>query len=656
METHHYILATAGHVDHGKSALVRALTGIDPDRLPEEKERGITIDLGFAHLELPGPSPDAPGWALGIVDVPGHEDFVKNMVAGVGSVDLALLVVAADDGWMPQTEEHLQILGYLGVTRGVVALTKADLAEGREEALVAELRERLAGGPLAGAPIVPTSATAGRGLEELKAALRTVLVDTPPPADYGKPRLAADRVFSLKGIGTVVTGTLTGGRLTRGQGVVLQPSGQTTRVRGLQSHNADLEEALPGMRTAVNLPDVEPRSVTAPKGITRGCVVTLPTLGRPHDTLDVWIEKSPRLAGQEGAAAKPLKDGALVRIHHGSSHAPGRIRLRDTAELKPGQSALAELRLGQPVFLFAGDRLVIRDSSEQATLAGALVLDPDADRRLWRTEEQGAFLAARAARPDDPAVFVATELERSGVARARELLVKSRFSEAALSEAVTRLEADGRVIRRGSLLFHAPWWEALCRGAREAIDFEHHAHPERPGLGLAQLRGLLKPYLELQGVFEALMAELEQSGFHRTGSAIGRAGHRQALPPHLQSAGNRIRGILAARPLDPPSRKELAGDRTSFEALRFLIQTGEAVPVGKDLVLSLSAYRRSVRAVQRVLREQGRATVSEFRRALGCTRRLMVPLLEKLDAEGITRREGDVRVPGRAAADSGPPR
>src|SRR5229473_1117753 len=251
----HFIVATAGHVDHGKSALVKALTGTDPDRLPEEKARGITIDLGFAHLELPSLRPNDPPLLLGIVDVPGHEDFVKNMVAGVGSVDLALFVVAADDGWMPQTEEHLQILNYLGVPGAVVALTKVDLTQDEED-VGSAIREKLRGTPYADAPIVATSSVSGRGVDELKAALARVLDETPPPRDIGKPRLPVDRVFQLQGIGTVVTGTLTGGALRRGQTVVIQPSEKATRIRSLQSHSRDVESSEPGTRTALNLPDL----------------------------------------------------------------------------------------------------------------------------------------------------------------------------------------------------------------------------------------------------------------------------------------------------------------------------------------------------------------------------------------------------------------
>src|SRR5262245_3435478 len=251
----HYIVATAGHVDHGKSALIKALTGTDPDRLPEEKARGITIDLGFAHLELQSPASSDP-IHVGIVDVPGHEDFVKNMVAGVGAIDLALLIVAADDGWMPQTEEHLQILSYFGVRRAVVSLTKADLAAD-EAAAVAEIRQRLEGSVFADSPIVPTSVVTGLGLEALRETLARELSSAPPPLDIGKPRLAVDRVFTLTGAGTVVTGTLVGGRLQRGQSIAIQPSGHPARIRRIQSHGRDVDSSGPGTRTALNLADVD---------------------------------------------------------------------------------------------------------------------------------------------------------------------------------------------------------------------------------------------------------------------------------------------------------------------------------------------------------------------------------------------------------------
>src|SRR4026207_716117 len=273
--TRHFIIATAGHVDHGKSALVKALTGTDPDRLPEEKKRQITIDLGFAALDVTAPNSDKIH--AGIVDVPGHEDFVRNMIAGVGSIDLALFVVAADDGWMPQSEEHLQVLNYLGVQRAVIALTKSDL--GRIDVVASQIRERLIGTSFKDSPIVPTSVRTGMGIEKLVNTLAAQLAETAPQRDIRKPRMFIDRVFTLRGIGTVVTGTLTGGSLRRGQQIVVYPANLQTRIRSIQSHGHELEVAQPGMRTALNLPDLRVDQ------IKRGDAVTLPEHGAPSSTL-----------------------------------------------------------------------------------------------------------------------------------------------------------------------------------------------------------------------------------------------------------------------------------------------------------------------------------------------------------------------------------
>src|SRR5580658_921677 len=396
----HFILATAGHVDHGKSALIKALTGTDPDRLPEEKLRGITIDLGFAHLELRDPAGGGAPIVLGIVDVPGHEDFVKNMVAGVGSIDLAMLVVAADDGWMPQTEEHLQLLSYLGVTRAVIALTKIDLAQD-EQAATAAVRDRLAGTPFAKAAIVPTSVVASRGLDDLKAALARTLANAPPPADIGKPRLPVDRVFKLQGIGTVVTGTLTGGELRRGQTVAIQPIGKTARIRNIQSHNRDVEASVPGSRTALNL------SLDSVDDIHRGEVITLNDFGMPSDVLEVLIEISSR-------AVHAIKDDARVHVHHGSGSVAARVAFRKPRSLAPGERSVAQLRLEAPAFVLAGDRFIARDWAERNTLAGGIILDPDGNRKLFRGEARAQFLDSRAESPGDISRLIASQAAYQG--------------------------------------------------------------------------------------------------------------------------------------------------------------------------------------------------------------------------------------------------
>ena len=637
MTQNHFIIATAGHVDHGKSALVKALTGTDPDRLPEEKARGITIDLGFAHLELPATrNPQPSTFQLGIIDVPGHEDFVKNMVAGVGSIDLALFVVAADDGWMPQTEEHLQILSYLDVSHAVVALTKIDLAED-EEAVKAQLRKQLTVSPFAEAPIVPTSVVTGRGLDELKTTLALVLSDTPPPRDIGKPRLPVDRVFTLRGIGTVVTGTLTGGTLHRGQAVVVQPSGQSTRVRSLQNHNRDVEVSGPGMRTALNLPDLDADS------LQRGDMITLPERGGPSKAMDVVFERSSRPMASQTGAARLLKDGTLVRIHLGSTNVPAHVFFLQTRQLRAGERALAELRLAFPVFAFAGDRFIVRDWSEQTTLGGGVVLDPEACSKRFRTEPQRQLLERRAQSPNDATAFVQSQLERDGAVPGSGLLVKSRFSAAEISRALALLAAEGKAIAIGQWVADGEKWRALRQAAMDAIDAEHRAHPEHPGLPLSELRTALEKSLPDADGFDALIADLCAQGFSQAGAAIRRTTHRPALPPHLQAAAAGIRAALSAKPLEPPSRKELAPDSLRQQALRFLLDTGEAIELGDEVVMSMDAFVRATGTVKLFLREHGSATASELRQALGTSRRIVIPLLERLDKDGVTSRAGDKR-------------
>ncbi len=676
MTARHFILATAGHVDHGKSALVKALTGTDPDRLPEEKARGITIDLGFAHLELQAaamsnqrsavshqPSADGPHpssfiphpsfLSLGIVDVPGHEDFVKNMVAGVGSIDLALLVVAADDGWMPQTEEHLQILIHLGVTRAVVALTKMDLAQGDEAPIVDAIREKLRGTTIADAPIIGTSVLNGRGLDELKAALARVLEGAPSQPDIGKPRLPVDRVFTLRGVGTVVTGTLTGGILRRGQAVVVQPSGKTAHVRGIQSHNRDVEFIGPGTRTALSLPDlavsVKGHSAVGDEGIHRGDVITGADFGGPNTTLGVLLKTSPRPLEGRAGAARPLKDGTLVHIHHGSGRVSARIHLLGQKELNAGQDSVALLHLDTPIFAFAGDRFIVRDWPEQRTLAGGVVLDPDADQKHVRGEMLHKFLKRRAETPDQASAFIISQLARDGTLQRSALLVKSRFSAVEISDVLAQLSKEGKAVCFGAWAADASWWQKQRRIAVEAIEEEHRVHPERTGLSLNALRQKLGSDAHSTDVFDAMVDDLCNKDFIRVGAAIRRVTHRPALPPHLQAAGARVRSALAAKPFDPPSRKELAPDAVTQQALRFLLDTGEAAEIGGEAVLLAENFARATAIIKKFLVDHRAATVSELRQAVGTSRRILVPLLERLDREGVTLRQGDRRVlrPGR---------
>ena len=624
MNQRHAILATAGHIDHGKSSLVKALSGTDPDRLPEEKTRGMTIDLGFAHLVLPGRN-------LGIVDVPGHQDFVKNMVAGVGAVDLALLVVAADDGWMPQTEEHLQILSYLGVTRGVVALTKADLVQDTT-VRVQEISDQLRNSPFAGADIIPLSTQTGAGLDDLKRALTTVVDQIPAHENYNQPRLAADRIFTVQGIGTVVTGTLTGGTLQKGQTVLTLPPGRETRVRGLQSHNREQEVAQPGTRTAINLADLSRYAVR------RGATITLPELAQTTATLDVCLERSSRLLSD----ASPLRNNTRVRVHHGTGHGPARLVLADGGVIERGQNRLAQLRLEQPVCIWLGDRVVIRNWQETATLAGGLVLDVDGDRKKMRAPARMQLLQARIAAPKHPQTWVETQLTRDGIAERDTLLRPSSFSPVEIDKAVRQLLDSCKALQAGDWIADKSRWQSTITAMAQRVEDEHASRPELPGLSLDQLHPVMAQAFPGHDVFPELIADLCRNGFIRRQNHIASNSHKPALPAHLRDVGEKLRRTMQMP--DPPARKYITENSTGRQALQFLIDAGEVIDVSPDLVLGAAQFYRCRLLVKQHLRKHGQATASELRTATDTTRRIMIPLLEKMDRDGVTVRRGNVRV------------
>jgi selenocysteine-specific elongation factor len=620
MTMRHFIIATAGHVDHGKSALVKALTGTDPDRLPEEQKRQITIDLGFAELNLRDPNGEMIH--AGVVDVPGHEDFVRNMIAGVGSVDLALFVVAANDGWMPQTEEHLQILNYLGVKRAVIALTKSDL--GRVEMIAEQTRSHLRGTAFADSPIIPTSILTGAGIDDLKNALTAALATAEPQRDIRKPRLFIDRVFTLRGIGTVVTGTLTGGTLSRNQQVIVHPSGVATRIRSIQSHGHELEAAQPGMRTALNLPDVPVDQ------IKRGDVVTIGGFAAPQSRIIVLLRQSTRLDGEK-VSPRRLKNGSLVYVHHGTSRVAARIAFGANGTPDTSPTRIAQLRFAAPMFAFVGDRFVVRDSSERHTLAGGIVLDPDGEMALDLSVSTS----------DDLQSLVRATIARKGLVREEDLLSKSQFSADEISEALTSLERKGAIILRQHIVADCEFWETLRERAIGLVDAVHKEAPERVGIDLNQLRSALR--IQEPEVIESLLADLCDGGFVRKGFCIARACHRPKLPFHIEPVENRVREALTRQPFDPPSRKAIESDAQARQVVRFLIQNGELIEIAPDVLLLRESLANMKSRIAEFISTNGPATVSELRQALGSSRRVVVPLLERLDREGTTQRSGDKR-------------
>jgi selenocysteine-specific elongation factor len=541
---------------------------------------------------------------------------------------------------MRQTEEHLQILTYLGVKRAVIALTKSDL--GNPERTGKEIRSQLRDTVFARSPIIPTSVRTGEGIENLKNALASECSTIQAQRDLGKARLFIDRAFTLHGIGTVVTGTLIGGQLHRGQSVIVQPHDFAARIRSIQSHGSELECAQPGMRTAINLPDLAIGD--GPGQIKRGDVITAVDLGKSSASLIVILEKSSR-PGRKDMAARPFKNGSSAYLHHGTSRFPAKIYLPEGRALEPGEQTIAQVKLKLPMFAFIGDRFVLRDASEQHTIAGGVVLDPNGDRGKCRTATQRKLLAARAGALDDVYLCVRSEISANGFMPEQAVLRKSHFSADEIGEALQRLQRGHEIVVHEKIAADTQAWQTLRNRTIELIDDAHKTNPERAGLDLNELRTALHD--QSSEVFAALLSDLCATDFVRRGSAIARISHRPALPPNLQPIAMKIREALSAKPFDPPARKEIEADRNVLQVLRYLIEAGEVIEVSPDIVLLRENFERMKSAVADFISKDGPATVSELRQKLRTSRRIMVPLLERLDREGVTRRVGDKRMPGR---------
>jgi selenocysteine-specific elongation factor len=621
-----YTIGTAGHVDHGKSTLIQALTGIDPDRLREEKERGMTIDLGFAWLTLPG------GREISIVDVPGHERFIKNMLAGVGGIDAALLVVAADEGIMPQTREHLAILDLLGIGRGLVALTKVDLVDEEWLALVQEeIGLALEGTTLAGSAIVPVSALRGDGLGVLLTSLDALLADTPPRRDLGRPRLPIDRVFSLGGFGTVVTGTLIDGTLRLGDDLVVLPAGRTTRARGLQSHQTKIDLALPGRRVAINLGGL------ATEDVQRGDVVTVSDGLRPTAAVDVRL----RLLHD---APRPLANASLVGFHCGTAEVVGKVTLLDRDSLAPGAETWAQIRLRAPVAVAKTDLFIIRQLSPGVTLGGGQIVDPAPARRHRRRQPEVLDALETLAR-GTPQEMVLQTVELKEPADQATVVRASGLDAATARAALDALLAGGQAIAFGSAVLSRSALNRIQVRAVEYLGQYHRQYPLRPGMPREELKSRLRLATRL---YNDVLARLVVDGVVAEAGALVRLPtHAVRLDPGQEEVALRLRQRLALTPLAPPALPELrqeVGAGLDDELLAAVVALGDVVRVGDDLVFATSTYNEMVAAIVDHLKEHGRITVAEARDRFGTSRRYVLPVLEHLDRERITRRLGDERV------------
>ena len=634
MSQKNFILATAGHIDHGKSTLIEALSGINPDRLPEEQKRGMTIDLGFAHLNIKDTENQDEIFSLGLIDVPGHADFVKNMVAGAGSVDLAMFVVAADDGWMPQSEEHLQILSYLNVKRAVVALTKSDTVDDIDFSIEV-IRDSLKGSAFENSPVVPVCALIGEGIDEIKKVIINELKELPPPADISKPRLCVDRVFSPKGVGTVITGTTHGGGFSKGQKVIIQPQGTETTIRSIQNHNSQLDDCKPGMRTALNIPDIEILKGKSKEGIRRGDTITIADLGTPSRRVHVEVHVSER-----ATKIQTIKHAQRVRFHHFSTTISGKILFFENTNLEKGNKQIAEIRLDRPVFTFAGDRFVLRDWSKQFTIGGGIILDSSPPKRSYRTEKQRNFLLMRASNPNEFTTHLNSLLTRDHFIKSDTPLSQSSFSKSVIEEAIE----NNDVVVSGNFIIDKNWWSEINEIAGNRIKTIHEKHPELPGIDISQLRTFMKKRVVDSKLFEFLIDQLCKSGFTKKDTILSIDSHKASLPNHLTSSGKKIRILLDENPLEPPNPKEIINSENDEAALKFLLQTNEAIQLDEKVILLSKNYNEAVDKIRSYITQNGPATAADLRKALSSTRRVIIPLLEHLDKEGITFRSGDTRV------------
>lgn len=608
-----FVVGTAGHIDHGKSTLIQALTGIDPDRLEEEKRRGMTIDLGFAYLTLPS------GRLVGIVDVPGHARFIRNMLAGVHGLDAVLLVVAADEGVMPQTREHLEIVDLLEVRQGLAVVTKVDLVEPDWlELVTAEVADTLAGTSLAGSEILPVSAQTGQGLEELKSRLDSLLEATPARQDRGRPRLPVDRVFTIGGFGTVVTGTLVDGSIRVGEELELQPSGRRARVRGLQQHNRKVEAAEPGSRVAANLVGVEKDD------LGRGEV-----LARPGTVVATRrVDASIRVLGD---SPRGLRHGGQVMLHTGTAEVPARTIVLAADEISPGGSGWVQLYLSQPLAVAPGDRFVLRLPSPSMTVAGGAFADVN-PRRHPRHDER-----------------VPESLERrlAGEVLQEELRKYPRgITEAALLRATLADGADtaGLQARRaGQWLFSPEAWSALAERGRRVLEEYHRARPLRAGMPREEMKSRLGL---APAAFGPVLAALVADGaLEERDGELALPEHRVEIEPAGRGPAGRLLELLGERPFAPPSLPEAMKEAgASAEVVRALTRSGQLVRLSEDVAFTPSAYSAALDLVKEIVVGEGSVTVASLRDRLGASRRPMLALLEYLDAQRITRRVGDARV------------
>jgi selenocysteine-specific elongation factor len=617
-----HVIGTAGHVDHGKSTLVAALTGTHPDRLKEEQEREMTIDLGFAWLTLPD------GEEIGIVDVPGHRDFIENMLAGVGGIDAALLVIAVDEGIMPQTREHLAILDLLQIQAGIVVLTKIDLIDDPAwlDLVEGDIRNVLRGTALQDAPILRVSSRTRAGLPELLRALSLLLQNVPGRPDLGRPRLPVDRVFSIAGFGTVVTGTLSDGKLSAGDEVELLPSGLRGRIRGLQTHKQKEETAVPGSRTAVNISGLDVEQ------IQRGEVVTRPGQYRATQRLDLSFRLLPDVSAS-------LRHHTEVKLFIGTSETMADVRLLGAENLNPGETGWLQLELRTPVVAVRGDRYILRRPSPGETLGGGSVVDPQPKRRHKRFDK-AVLQALDVMAQGSPAEVILQAALALGPSPVKDVITRSRLEGSAAESALKELLDSGQLVSLEDVAIAASQWSALKESIVTALAVYHETYPLRRGMPREELKSRLKLAPRL---FNLIVPKMAAEGvLTESPKWAALPGHVVRFSPFQQVKVDKLMALFATAPYTPPSVKECVAE-VGEDIFSTLLELGDLVAVSGEVVFRKTDYEAIVKKIRQALQQKGQVTLAEVRDLLNTSRKYVQALLEHLDTIGVTAREGDIR-------------
>lgn len=622
-----FVFGTAGHIDHGKTALIYALTSIDTDRLPEEKERGMTIDLGFAWMELPS------GEKVGIVDVPGHENLVKNMIVGATGIDAVILVVDAKEGCMPQTEEHFQIIELLNIKYGIIAMTKTDLVDqSRLNIVEKQIKERLKNTILFNAPVVKVSTVKKTGIEQIKLAIQNLIPQMEPQRDIGKPRLYIDRVFNIKGSGTIVTGTLKGGTLYKGMEVTIFPSYQKTRLRSLQTYKETVEKALPGSRVALNLAGIEKNE------LHRGFIIFGTKQIKASKYLDVQIQ----LLNQPQLKNYSLKNRAEVVFFTGTKETLAKIFLPENKPLCPGETGFAQLRFKEPQATFLGDRFILRTPSPPKTIGGGIIIDPLAYKHHFKDKDIVNLLQKRV--KFDLRELILAELKKVNFIKKDNLLINSNFSYSDIMKITELLEQEGKLIATTSWLIDKNYWQEQIINFMKRLNQEYESSPLQIGFPLNKFQSYFY-YLKPE-IFDGLIKSLIKSNKVNLKKGIIFSPSRK---PKLSASQKELMGktlkILEENSANPPKEKTLIAQLAgSKEIIDFLVQEGKIIKLNDGILLESKNYDIMKNKLIDFLKAKGSISIAQVRDLLGISRKYIIPLLNKMDEENITQRKGNVRI------------